>query len=65
MYCYPNLSASLVILSPHNDAWTMYIYPRTLVPRDISFLQQIIRDNLNSFFHLTFSGLDVQLGIER
>jgi len=43
----------------------MYIYPRTLVPRDIFFLQQIIRDNLNGLFHLAFSGLDVQLGIER
>jgi len=43
----------------------MYIYPRTLVLRDISFLQQIIRDNLNSLFHLAFSSLDVQLGIER
>lgn len=43
----------------------MYIYPRTLVTRDISFLQQITRDSLNSLFHLAFRGLDVQLGIER
>lgn len=33
--------------------------------RDISFLREVIRDHLNSFFHLAVSGLDVQLWIER
>lgn len=33
--------------------------------RDIFLVQQIIRDHLNSLFHPTLSGLDVQFGIER
>ena len=33
--------------------------------RDISFLQEVIGNHLDSFFHLAFSSLDVNLCVER